>query len=198
MSSLTKVLNTISDIETLSVRVVPTDFYYVLKIKMLSGAMNGEQPTNISKYILTLVNVEHPSHIVYISPFKDEMWILFSSVSQSQQHNFKGNHQELCSYFASVLTQQTGLLCKCWLIELNSRIKVIEYFHSIVFLNMFKRVGDNHITIEDAIDAFPREEWNNLPATDKYGLFVKYDQFKTMSEEIDYSQLEKYKTYFFS
>lgn len=194
MSTL-KVINAIGEIENSSKRVIPEECYYILHIKLLSATISEHD--KLLKNILTRPNVDHQACIVYISPFKDEVWLLFSCVQKPNFHNFKGCHQELCSYFASWMTVETGSLTKCWLTELNTRTKVIEYFHSVVFLNMFKRAGNTFATIDDAIEAFPKEKWNELPPFEKFGIFYKYANFESMCEEIDYKTFEKYKTFFF-
>jgi hypothetical protein len=191
-----KVMNTIKDFEAMSRRVVPKDNYYIVHLKVTNSII--EDVADVTKKLSTVPNVEKMPLVVYTSPFKDELWLLFSSVTPAEDHNLGGCHQELCSYFASLLSiELKGKIVKCWILELNSRIKVIEYFHSLVFMNMSRRVGNKNTTIEDAIENFPKEAWEKMPPAERYGVFYKL-RSPPMSEEIDYKNIAKYQTYFFN
>jgi hypothetical protein len=188
-----KVTNTIVEFENSSRRYVPGDSYYIIHLKVINGVISNS--TNVIKNFFG--NLDDPPLVIYLSPFDDEIWLLFSSVV-SEDHLFKGCHQELCSYFSSRLTREIpgNEIVKCWIVELNSRTKIIEYFHTLIFSMMIKRVGDKHLTLDDAIDAFSREKWESFSPKERYGVLTK-QRGQTLSEEIDYRHLQKYMAFFF-
>jgi hypothetical protein len=189
-----KVVNAISELENSSRRYVPHESYYIIHVKLISSII--EDIAKFVSRVQTAPNVERMPLVIYVSPLKDELWVLFSSVAVGE-HNFGGCHQTLVSYFSSFVSIECGgRLTKAWIIELNSRTKIIEYFHSIIFMNMYKRAGSSFPTIIDAIESFPRDKWDQLPSHEKYGTFYK-SKGGTMSEEIDYRNMAKYQTYFF-
>lgn len=194
LACMMQIINIIKDIESSSKRIVPKDSYYIVRLKVVNSII--DDMTVAKKLLSSLVLTHHPL-VSYISSFKDEIWFLFSNVLSTDDHNFGGCHHEIVSYFSSHLTSELkGKIVKCWIVELNSRNKVIEYFHTIVFTNMMKKCGHKHDTFEDAMENFPKETWQTLPNDEKYGVFYKHPSI-SLSEEIDYKHIDKYQKFFF-
>jgi hypothetical protein len=154
-------MNIITEYENVSRRVVPQDNYYIISLKLASSIFSSDI-TSIIKKIVVLPNVEKRAICVYFPPSKDELILLFSCVGENDKHNMNGCHHSLVSYFSSWLTLEEKSLVRGKLIELNSRTKVVEYFHSLVFGKMFDRAGRSFPTIEDAIENMGRGVWDAL------------------------------------
>lgn len=205
MSSTTKVLNILNELTLSSKLIIPKTNYFIIKLecsnvftvelveKLLNLKIDGVAP--VFGFLYSVRSVNAVTSAGYSAT--QCVMLCFSSVGEAQHHIFNGDHHRIISFYVSHIALEYNFSTSCSIIDVGSRTKVVAYFHGYVFENLFKKISNSQSdeTLEQAIEKFGKEKFDNLPPNEKYGIFIKKGVKK--SEEINYTKLDEHLKFFF-
>ncbi len=220
-SNVKRLHNEIVSLEESSDFCIHHDKYYIIRITILYHQSVAEEKKDlhtITQELLSL-NSEHQPLITYTHD--NEVFMLFSCLSEGEKHYLNGSQQLLCSEYCSIfynnspLTGFSKVICR--IIEFSTQTKVFAYFSWVVYqctLATIISLSRKRITEKDT-STFPITElvemletkcnikWSKEDSSDKYGTFYKLKKKKSklyissMSEAFDAREDRKYIAYLF-
>jgi hypothetical protein len=220
-SNVKRLHNEIIALEEGSDSYIPYDKYYVIRIAVLNRENFGEgdQALHVITQELLSANPNHQPLVTYVHD--NEVFLLFSCLSEGEKHYRNGSHQLLCSeycnYFYKALPYEPTSVTTCRIIVISSQTKVFAYFSWIVYqrtLATIVSLSKKQIKEKDT-SSFPITElvekleskcnvkWSKVSSSDKFGTFYKLKKKKSklyissMSEAFDAREDRKYITYLF-
>jgi hypothetical protein len=207
-----RVQNDIFQCESESDKKVAPESYYILKITL--NTFDVERGT-LNSYIKTLLKERAHTHCPLVGyVYKNTSYMVFSS--RDEEHYMEGSHQGICSEYASMFAIHFGCNIDIRLVELDTRTRIITYFHSKIHDNTKQTMIEcsnaqitkrdiNNFTFGECLELLSKKNisWEGISTSDKYGTFYKYivdgetEKYMTLSEIIDVRDMKRYMTYFF-
>lgn len=212
MSNSTKRLqNSVAEYESTSDKKISPGSFYVIKI-----VIHSDEIQNIAKvFAKEKVNIDGRPLVVYY--YSDTIYLLFSSLENNLQHHFVGSHHSLCSFYSSLISKTYQCDVKCSIIELDTKTKVLAYFHVKVYESTKKSLfqlanGEikdteiDNLTLGECIKIVERQtkkKWSLFSSILRHGIFYKYrlkdgkEKLATFSDFIDLENTNKFEAYLF-
>lgn len=205
-SSLKRIKNECIDLEKQSDKKILPDNYYTVHIHVEEG--NNEDIIKSCKFFLKKTE----AFLGYVHGDCD-IYLIFSCLQDGGNHFLDGSHQNICSYFSSVVSRNYDCNVISKIIEFECKTTILLYFSYLIFKNLSKYVSDKSSNtlkekdiefltlseIENALSKFSLK-FNEIPQSEKYGTFYKLisgDNFETLSEPIDIRKRDTYDVFFF-
>lgn len=226
MHSATKrIQNSMSFIEGSSDKKILPSHFYIVILTIMNETIRLKK-----KYLFKMIK-EADISIGYI--YQNSMCLLFPNTTCTALKidgdsyettepvdtvcRFSGSHNKICSFYVSQLAKKLCIDVDCRIVEFNNKTEVVVWFSNYILFNMNKtiiRLSDgiikqpSNLTIDEIVSKLQKLgiNWNDIPPSDKYGVFYKYiqepnlplcHQFTSMSENIDAQEFNKYISYFF-
>jgi hypothetical protein len=173
--------------------------YYTIVITFETLELNDNEK-NIDDIINFILNDESKPLLCYYYRNTNsetyELIILYSSISEINNHHLNGSYCLICSYFACILSKNFNISSNVKIVEFNTKIEIITYFiykvtenfNSFISFHLSKLYEnsakdkkskidiDNDQTFEEKIQIIKKineNEWNAIKEEFKYGIFIK-------------------------
>lgn len=229
-SSTRRLQNDVIQYEDSSDRKILSNLYYVVKIVLtpyrdLTRDIEKISTTDVAKLLaknLSRSKFGSDGKPLAVYCYEAEVFVLFSSLDGVVEHNLKGSHHSICSFYASLVARENPKLeVVCSIVEMDSRTKVLIYFQTKIHENVKRAVialsGEKlnrkdieHLTLNETLDLLAKKvgaganAWNDAPPATKFGIFYKSvvtsegkEKFSILSEKIDLGTMEKCVGYLF-
>lgn len=204
-SSGKRLENDITEYETESDRKVLSTDYFIVRC-----TVGDDENLDVTAFVKdTLTDCCAIAGYVYLN----EVYLIFSCLDE-EEHMFGGSHHMLCSYYVSKLARRYGVQTWCYIIEIDTRIKVLTYLQFKVSTNLRRTLArlskgkiTKDMTLIESVEKLSTigVSWDQVPPAKKWGIFYKYippvksgtGKFITLSEQIDFRNIDRYTSYFF-
>ncbi len=224
-SSTRRLQNDVILYEDSSDRKILSNLYYVVRIILTSrdSQSQTEKILDVAKLLaknLSRSKFGNDGKPLAVYCYDAEVYLLFSSLDGTTEHNLKGSHHGICSFYASLVARENPKLeVVCSIVEMDSRTKVLIYFQTKIHENVkrtvvalsndkLNRKDIEHLTLNETLDVLAKKAganaWNDAPPVTKFGIFYKSvvtsegkEKFSILSEKIDLGTMEKCAGYLF-
>lgn len=215
-SSMKRILNELQTLESESVTTIPTNYCYVLKIKVTKPQDMGFICEKL------LLSQPRPSSVYYS---KNVVLLIFPASSLTDDpsdttlHQLCGNHHLIVSKYVRLLSSYFETDCEVTveIVHFSSKTKVFSYVSYIIFLELrstLEKLANNKITskeftfrTEQEINNMLLERCNidieNVDPVEKYGVLMNAKSVKgrtiysRLSEPFDARNTKKYISFMF-
>jgi hypothetical protein len=213
MSNSTKRLqNSVAEYESTSEKKVPPRSCYVVRM-----VIHSDEVQNIAKiFCKEKIDVDDRPLAVYY--YSDTIYLLFSPLESNLQHHFSGSHHSLCSFYSSLISKKYQCDVKCSIIELDTKTKVLTYFHVKIYESTkktlfqlanggIKDIEIDNLTLGECIkivETKTKKKWSSFPSILRHGIFYKYrikdgkEKLATFSDFLNLENTNKFEAYLFA
>jgi len=230
-SSTRRLQNDVIQYEDSSDRKILPNLYYVVRILMKpfiprDDSRSKENCAIAAKILaksLSRTKAGNDGKPLAVYCYESEVYLLFSSLGvETAEHNLKGSHHGICSFYASLAAREHLTLdVTCSIVEMDSRTKVLIYFQTKIHENVKRTVialsndklskkDIEHLTLGETLDMLSKvsgastDVWKDTPPATKFGIFYKSvvtsegkEKYAILSEKIDLNNMEKCSSYLF-